>query len=107
MILGLKMRKSVKPEIDAGVTTLLYDMERETAQMCMLERERDAGCPCVADGHRRCLCQAGELGCLDCAMSRISDSTAYVFHVRGIQHKITGSDNINANHNDHLDHLDT
>ena len=39
MIVGLKMRKSVKPEIDAGVTTLLYDMERETAQMCMLEGE--------------------------------------------------------------------
>ena len=39
MILGLEMRKSVKPEIDAGVTTLLYDMERETAQMCMLEGE--------------------------------------------------------------------
>ena len=32
MIIGLEMRKSVKPEIDAGVTTLLYVMERETAQ---------------------------------------------------------------------------
>ena len=30
------MRKSVKPEIDAGVTTLLYVMERETAQEEML-----------------------------------------------------------------------
>ena len=39
MIVGLEMRKSVKPEIDAGVTTLLYDMERETAQMCMPEGE--------------------------------------------------------------------
>ena len=36
-------------------------------------------------------------------MSRISDSTAYVFHARGIQNKITGLDDINANHNDHLD----
>ena len=39
MISGLEMRKSVKPEIDAGVTTLLYNMERETAQMYMLESE--------------------------------------------------------------------
>ena len=39
MISGLEMRKSVKPEIDAGVTTLLYNMERETAQKYMLESE--------------------------------------------------------------------
>ena len=36
---GLELRKSVKPEIDAGVTTLLYNMERETAQKYMLENE--------------------------------------------------------------------
>ena len=40
VIIGLEMSK--KPVIDAGVTNLLLcavDMERETAQMCMLERE--------------------------------------------------------------------
>ena len=36
MIVGLEMRKSVKPEIDAGVIALLYVMERETAQEEML-----------------------------------------------------------------------
>ena len=37
MIIGLEMSK--KPVRDAGVTTLLLCMERETAQMCMLEGE--------------------------------------------------------------------
>ena len=36
---GLELRKSVKPEIDAGETALLYNMEREIAQKYMLESE--------------------------------------------------------------------
>ena len=33
------MRKSVKPEVDAGENALLYNMEREIAQKYMLESE--------------------------------------------------------------------
>ena len=76
----------VKLEYDAGVEALLHVMERETTQnekLGALEKELD-----IEDAYVR---PESVVAVIDCAMSRGSDSSEDIFHVKAYTSPETSS----------------